>query len=111
MKILLTGANGYVSRRLLPELLLLGYEVVCAVRDKNRLGIDEETLQKISIWEVDFTKPYEVTTVLKDVQIAYYMIHSMSTSIGDFDELEKSAAKNFNKYIENSSIKQVIYFI
>ncbi|MES2864326.1 MAG: NAD(P)H-binding protein, partial [Bacteroidota bacterium] len=109
MKVLLTGANGYVSRRLLPELLLLGHEVVCAVRDKNRLGIDEETLQKISIWEVDFTKPYEETAVLKDVDIAYYMIHSMSTSIGDFDELEKSSAKNFNRYLENSTIKQVIY--
>jgi uncharacterized protein YbjT (DUF2867 family) len=109
MKILLTGANGYVSRRLLPELLLLGHDVVCAVRDKNRLGIDDEMLQKISIWEVDFTKPYEETTILKDVDIAYYMIHSMSTSIGDFDELEKSSAKNFNTYLEHSSIKQVIY--
>lgn len=109
MKILLTGANGYVSRRLLPELLLLGHDIICAVRDKNRLGIDDETLQKITIWEVDFTKPYEETTILKDVDIAYYMIHSMSTSIGDFDELEKSSAKNFNKYLENYSVKQVIY--
>lgn len=109
MKILLTGANGYVARRLLPELLQLGYEVVCAVRDKNRLGLDDETLQKISIWEVDFTKPYEATAVLKDVDIAYYMIHSMSTSIGDFDELEKTSAKIFNKYVADSPIKQVIY--
>ena len=86
MKILLTGANGYVSRRLLPELLLLGHEVVCAVRDKNRLGIEEEILEKITIWEIDFTKPYEETTILKDVDLAYYMIHSMSTSIGDFEK-------------------------
>lgn len=38
MKILLTGANGYVGKRLLPELLKQGHQVVCCVRDKARLG-------------------------------------------------------------------------
>ena len=109
MKILLTGANGYVAKRLLPELLHLGYEIICAVRDKARLGIEDEILEKITVWEVDFTKPIIETSILKDVDIAYYMIHSMSTSIGNFDELEKTSALNFNKYLKNSSIKQVIY--
>jgi uncharacterized protein YbjT (DUF2867 family) len=51
MKILLTGANGYVGRRLLPELLELGHEVVCCVRDKMRLGLDAQTLARVSVWE------------------------------------------------------------
>jgi len=33
----------------------------------------------------------------------------MSTSIGDFDELERTSAKNFNLYLDNASVKQVIY--
>ena len=54
MRILLTGANGYVGRRLLPELLAQGHEIVCCVRDSKRLGLDKATLERISIWEVDF---------------------------------------------------------
>lgn len=109
MKILLTGANGYVARRLLPELLTAGHEIICAVRDKSRLGIDDETLKKIKVWEVDFLKPYEATSVLNEVDVAYYLIHSMSSSSKNFEVLEKTAALNFNKYINNSNIKQVIY--
>lgn len=109
MKILLTGANGYVARRLLPELLNEGHEIICAVRDKNRLGLDDETLEKVTIWEVDFLKSYLITDVLKTCDVAYYLIHSMSSSAKNFDELEKTSALNFNKYINNSNIKQVIY--
>ena len=36
MKILLTGATGYIGKRLLPVLIEQGHEVVCCVRDKNR---------------------------------------------------------------------------
>ena len=36
MKILLTGATGYIDKRLLPVLIEQGHEVVCCVRDKNR---------------------------------------------------------------------------
>lgn len=54
MKILLTGANGYVGRRLLPELLNQGHEIVCAVRDKMRLGLDSETLSLVTVWKSIF---------------------------------------------------------
>ena len=36
MKILLTGATGYIGKRLLPVLIEHGYEAICCVRDKNR---------------------------------------------------------------------------
>ena len=47
MRILLTGANGYVGRRLLPELLSQGHQVVCCVRDQNRLGLDKAMLDAV----------------------------------------------------------------
>ena len=109
MKILLTGANGYIGMRLLPELLELGHEVVCCVRDKNRIPLDPETKERISIVEVDFLN--EVTPALfpKDIDVAYYLIHSMSGSTSNFDELEAKSAKNFNAYVAETSVKQVIY--
>lgn len=109
MKILLTGANGYIGMRLLPELLQNGHEVICAVRDKNRLPLDPETTKKVSVVEVDFAEEVNTDDFPKDIDAAYYLIHSMSSSTTDFDEMEARSAINFNKYMATTSVKQVIY--
>ncbi|MGB5700139.1 SDR family oxidoreductase [Muriicola sp.] len=109
MKILLTGANGYIGMRLLPRLLDLGHEVVCAVRDKKRLSVDDETLSRIEVVEIDFLQKVNPDVLPKDIEAAYYLIHSMSSSTQDFDEKEALSAENFNTYMEASSVEQVIY--
>jgi uncharacterized protein YbjT (DUF2867 family) len=109
MRILLTGANGYVGRRLLPELLQQNHEVICAVRDKSRMGLDEETLKLVSIWEVDFLDEINLENAPKDIDIAYYLIHSMSSSTDSFDDMESKSALNFNEYSKYMNVKQVIY--
>lgn len=109
MKILLTGANGYIGMRLLPQLIDLGHEVVCTVRDEARFSIDKETKAKIEVLEIDFLKDVEEGKIPKDIDVAYFLIHSMSASTEDFDEMEAVTAKHFNRYLENTQIKQVIY--
>jgi uncharacterized protein YbjT (DUF2867 family) len=109
MKILLTGSNGYVGRRLLPELLAQGHQVICCVRDSRRLGLDEKTLKLITIWEVDFLDKPDFKDCPKKVDVAYYLIHSMSSSIHDFDKLETEAAQNFNAYMNQMKVAQVVY--
>ncbi|BFP41951.1 SDR family oxidoreductase [Flavobacteriaceae bacterium GF1] len=109
MKILLTGANGYIGMRLLSRLLELGHKVVCAVRDKNRLSIDNRAKTLVDIVEVDFLEDFEPGKIPKDIDVAYYLIHSMTSSISDFDEKEAIAARNFNTYISETHCKQVIY--
>lgn len=54
MKILLTGATGYIAQRLLPVLLSKGYEVVCCVRDKIRFNSEIYQTHLLSVIEVDF---------------------------------------------------------
>lgn len=109
MKILLTGANGYIGKRLLPQLIKLGHQVVCCVRDKNRMDIDEAYAKNVSFVEVDFLDEVNTENFPKDLDVAYYLIHSMSSSTGDFDEKEALSAENFNKYMAVTSVKQVIY--
>ena len=109
MKILLTGANGYVGRRLLPELLSAGHEIICCVRDKNRLGLDKTTLDAITIWEVDFLEEINLENCPTAIDVSYYLIHSMSSSTQVFDTMESKAAENFNRYMNHIEVKQVVY--
>lgn len=109
MRVLLTGSNGYVGRRLLPELLSQGHEVICAVRDAMRLGLDANTLQLITIWEVDFLDEVSFENCPQNIDIAYFLIHSMSSSTVNFDEMEAKTAYNFNQYSQFMNLKQVIY--
>lgn len=109
MKILLTGANGYIGMRLLPQLLDMGHEVVCAVRDEARLSVDKETRSKIKVIEIDFLEEPKENVVPNDIDAAYFLIHSMSSSTQDFDEMEAKTAENFNKYVAKTLIEQVVY--
>ena len=105
MKILLTGANGYIGLRLLPQLLELGHDVVCTVRDKKRLAVDKELKEKITIVEIDFLKEPQPDLLPKDIDAAYYLIHSMTSSTDDFDEKEELSAKNFKEYLSHTLCK------
>jgi len=110
MKILLTGATGYIGKRLIPVLIGQGHEVVCCVRDVNRFpteGIFKH--QNISLLEVDFVKQLPSSESIKDIDAAYYLIHSMSSNVKDFQKLEEYSAKNFIELIKDSSVKQIIY--
>ncbi len=109
MKILLTGATGYIAQRLLPVLVDAGHTVVCCVRDMKRFHIEDDWQQQVTKVEVDFLKPNSLTNIPLDIDVVYYLIHSMSTSTGDFSEMEQQSAQNFVNGIENTSARQIIY--
>ena len=109
MKILLTGANGYIGMRLLPQLLEAGHEVICTVRDEARFSVEKEMRAQIKLLEIDFLKAAEIGKIPEDIDAAYFLIHSMSASTEAFDEMEAVTAKNFNLYLDNTNVKQVIY--
>jgi uncharacterized protein YbjT (DUF2867 family) len=109
MKILLTGATGYIGKRLLPILVNQGHEVTCCVRDKNRFYTPKEFLTKINIIEVDFLKAETLNAIPEDIDAAYYLIHSMSGSADNFDEFERISAENFVQKLNQTRVKQVIY--
>jgi len=109
MRILLTGVTGYVGKRLLPALVEKGHDIVCCVREKNRLTIHKNLLEKVEIIEIDFLKDPEINKIPKNIDAAYYLIHSMAASSEKFDLLESKAAVNFKIYMESTAVKQVIY--
>lgn len=109
MKILLTGATGYIGKRLLPILVAQGHDVICCVRDKNRFYIPIEFKDHIEVIEVDFLKKESLLNIPESIDTAYYLIHSMSSSSDNYDELERISAENFVERVNQTQVKQVIY--
>ena len=108
MKILLTGATGYIGKRLLPVLVELGHEVVCCVRDVKRFNPPESLKQNISILKLDLLDEKSLENIPSDIDAAYYLVHSMSSS-DDYDSLEAESAINFRNALKKTNVKQVIY--
>ncbi len=110
MKILLTGATGYIGKRVIPALLNEGHQVICCVRDKKRFPSEGVYAHpNISLYEVDFLKEMPYPELTKDIDAAYYLIHSMSTNRKDFEKLEIRTANNFIKLLSGTAVKQIIY--
>ena len=109
MKILLTGATGYIGQRLIPVLLDEGHEVICCVRDKARFNVGKYRSGSLTVIETDFLKPLSLRSIPSDIDAAYYLIHSMSSSKGDFGKMEEISAVSFRDRIQETSAKQVIY--
>ena len=108
MKILLTGANGYIGVRLLPILVREKHEVVCLVRDKRRMRIDQAIADSITFYEADLQQADSLKDLPNDIDVAFYLVHSMGKS-GNFEAIEQKVAHNFVKSIEQTSCRQVIY--
>ncbi|WP_020529231.1 SDR family oxidoreductase [Flexithrix dorotheae] len=108
MKILLTGVTGYIGKRLLPVLLDQGHEVICGVREKSRFPFSDYP-ERVTVVEADFLQPESLEKLPKDIDAAYYLIHSMAASTTDFQKLETATAENFVKYINQTQARQIIY--
>lgn len=108
-RILLTGANGYIGKRLLPVLTEQGHEIYCLVRDKNRFPLDEIHQKNVTVVEADLLDRQSLDNLPKDFDVAYYLVHSMTTSSDKFYELEKQAAENFVDFTNKTSCRQIIY--
>lgn len=108
-KILLTGATGYIGKRMISVIAAQGYKVVCCCRDINRftanMDIDDKLVEGI---EVDFLKPETLQNIPEDIEGAYYLMHSMSTA-EDYEDSEKKCAHNFSEYIEKTHCKHIVY--
>lgn len=109
MNVLVTGATGYIGKRLIPKLLNKGHNVVCIVRDRMRVDKIYQEEDRVYIIEADFLKPDTLKNIPTNIDVAYYLLHSMSNSSKDFESLEERCAKNFKIYFETTHVKQVIY--
>jgi len=106
MRLLVTGATGYVGGRLWRRLEKLGYSVRCAVRDPERLtgrvGADTEIVRG------DVLEPATLLAALKGVSAAFYLVHSMGSKQG-FEEQDRRGAQNFAAAALEAGVQRIIY--
>ncbi|MEP1152231.1 MAG: SDR family oxidoreductase [Balneola sp.] len=108
MNILLTGATGYIGKRILPLLVQEGHHVICCVRDKSRFNPPSSLKENISVIEIDLLDASSLSKIPTDIDVAYYLVHSMSSS-QNYAELERQSALNFRAALSNTKVHQVIY--
>tara|TARA_R110001599_G_scaffold42891_8_gene128996 strand:+ start:2987 stop:4426 length:1440 start_codon:yes stop_codon:yes gene_type:complete len=108
MRILLTGSSGYIGKRLLPILVDAGHHVICCVRDVKRFTPPESLKSKIEIIQVDLLDKASLATIPKDIDGAFYLVHSMSAS-SDYESLEKESAVNFREAMNKTQVTHVVY--
>jgi len=109
MRVLLTGANGYIGTRLLPVLLEAGHEVICMVRDPRRFALESDFGDQVRIITGDLLNRESLQNIPKDIEAAYYLVHSMSSSKAGFSDLELESAGNFVSAVKDTACQQIIY--
>ena len=91
MRILITGATGYVGGRLVPRLLASGLVVRCMVRDPSRLQ-GRAWINQVDTVAGDVLDDATVAPALAGIDIAYYLVHSMGSG-HDFHVRDARAAR------------------
>ena len=107
-KVLVTGATGFVGKRLIVSLLEQGHEVYALCRMQNRRSFADERSNLHYIWG-DLRNKETPPIFPNNLDVAYYLIHSMSEIVNDLAQIETDVAKNFIESIKKTSIKQIIY--
>ena len=106
IKVLITGATGYIGGRLIPRLLANNIKVRILVRDKTKID-GKSWYDKVEIFEGDLTKLESLSGLCDGIDQAFYLVHSMTNS-KEYIELDRLSARNFVK-IAKENIPHVIY--
>ena len=104
---LVTGATGYVGGRLVPELLQDGHEVRCFTRSADRLR-DLPWRSQVEITEGDVLDRSALLEALREVDVAYYLIHALGTG-RDFEQSDRQAASNFASAAHERGVGRIVY--
>jgi uncharacterized protein YbjT (DUF2867 family) len=108
VRILVTGATGYIGGRLVPSLLEAGHDVRCLARNPAKLD-DDPWRDQVEVVRGDVLDPDSLVAALDGCDAAYYLVHSMDGSSEDFRERDRRAAHTFRDAAETAGIRRIVY--
>jgi uncharacterized protein YbjT (DUF2867 family) len=107
MRILVTGATGYIGGRLVPALLAAGHEVRCLARNPDRLG-DQVWHGDVEVVVGDVLDPATLGAAFEGIDVVYYLVHSMDGK-GRFAERDRAAAAGVRDAAETAGVRRIVY--
>lgn len=105
--VLVTGVTGYIGGRLVPELLANGFRVRVMARRPRHLA-DREWCNQVEIVQGDAADPDSLTEALREVKVAYYLIHSLAAG-REFESLDRIDAQNFAAAAQICRVNRIVY--
>ena len=110
VRVLLTGATGYIGRRVKDRLLSkTDIHLRLLVRNKSKLRPATLSHTRVEVVEGDTFQRDRLTEALRDVDVAYYLIHSMKAKEADYENLDRVSAENFRDSCIAAGVKRIIY--
>lgn len=104
MRVLVTGISGYVGGALVPRLQRDGHEVVGLSRDRRRVALD------VPVIEGDVLTGAGLAEALRNIDVVYYLIHSMEASTdGPFAARERAGAERFAAAAQAAGVRRIVY--
>ena len=107
MRLLVTGATGYIGGRLIPQLLGRGHEVRVLARHPERLS-ERSWADRVEVFAGDATDPDAVREAMAGMDGAYYLMHSLTAGHG-FEEQERAMATTFARSAEHAGVTRIVY--
>ncbi|MER6522268.1 SDR family oxidoreductase [Streptomyces sp. NPDC001553] len=107
LRCLVTGATGYIGGRLVPELLDAGHQVRCLARSPEKLR-DHPWAGRAEVVRGDVVDPRSVGDALRDIDVAYYLVHSLGTGSG-FEDRDRAAARIFAEQAHAAGVRRIVY--
>ncbi|MDC0036540.1 NAD(P)H-binding protein [Nitrosopumilus sp.] len=104
--ILVTGASGFIGKKLLSKLTNSGFTVTAMSRSKYP---DTENVKRVQADAFDVDSLIQAT---EGIETAFYLLHSMEGSKKEWAEFanrEKQQAENFLRAATDSGVKRIIY--
>jgi uncharacterized protein YbjT (DUF2867 family) len=105
MRVLVTGATGYIGGRLVPLLLDAGNDVRCVARDPDRLA---GRFPGAEIVHGDVFDPVSTRAALDGIDVAYYLVHSMAKS-KHFAHRDREAAEIFAAAAKDAGVARIVF--
>jgi uncharacterized protein YbjT (DUF2867 family) len=107
MRVLVTGATGYVGGRLVPRLVAAGHEVRVLVRNAARLR-DVPWAAEVDVVEGDLVDRSAVDRAVEGMDAVQYLVHGMAAG-GDFERVELTAARNVAEASKSAGVRRIVY--